>query len=85
MTTNPDQTKAVKRLPGRPSKEETSPPSPVQLVYGRVPPIICPVCQRGMQPRADKSGIVNAKGEILCTCSLNGCRFAYLIPTVRPI
>lgn len=72
----------IRRGPGRPRKNEPREPSvEATLLVGNVlPPMICPKCQRGMQPTVRSRG---ATGVIYAKCGANGCQFIYTPPRVR--
>ncbi len=84
MSNTPNQISA-KRPVGRPNKENVEPAVPAVFIGGPLLSMKCPRCGRYGQHKPDKNGFVNAKGEMYYTCGLSACRFAFGIPTVRPL
>lgn len=84
MTIEPTNRQAnpKKRGPGRPKKTEPKEPEVEAVLDGpaRVPPLICPKCGRGMQPKVRRK---RPDGVRDCVCTLCGRGFAYTPPRVR--
>jgi hypothetical protein len=89
MSTNPDQTVAPKRGPGRPPADaDRSPPQPAvaDMTFRYVPPLVCPMCGRGMTPKLKRWRPIDARGVASadCDCTLCGKGFVYTPAVVRP-
>lgn len=73
------------RQQGRPKKSETRASSPqlaiVDATLRHVPPLTCPCCGRGNQPRVERW---RPSGSADCICQANGCRFTYTPAQVAP-
>lgn len=80
-TTGYDRMARPKSRAGRPRAGELPEMEPAKLLTGnKMPPMICPCCGRGMQPRVKAR---RPSGEITAECSANGCVFVYREPQVR--
>ena len=76
-----------RRGPGRPRKDEERPTQEAQpyIPPRTVPPLICPRCGQGMQPRVRKW--VETKGapdRAMCTCTQCGAALDYTPPQIGP-
>lgn len=83
MTSDPLNRMATRRERGRPKDDDKGPPAveaqPV-LLLDSVPPLVCPKCGRGMQPKVMRK---RPNGERDCACTLCAREFVYTPPRVR--
>lgn len=72
----------VARPVGRPPNHSLNPPGDAvpDLTQRYVPPLVCPVCGRGMVPRVERW---RSDGQADCVCILTNCRFTYRPAEVR--
>jgi hypothetical protein len=70
--------RAQKPEPRQEKKPEQ--PAVVDTTQRHVPPLICPICGRGMVPRVQRWELY---GEAACICTLSGCKFTYRPAVIR--